>query len=156
MTGTSAALRLIGHGSAVLPAAVDLQPSASGTWVATGLSVTLPAAGTYQLDATVRAAMAAVSPANTYIVARLYDVTAGAVVPGSEAMVHQINIGSPSGATLSQGTNNSAPIQVEYTVPGPRTIRVEAARFNSQGATGTAIVVSDGSGRSTLRYSRVA
>jgi hypothetical protein len=156
VTGTSAALRLIEHGFAVLQANVDLQPSASGTWVATGLTVALPAAGTYQLDATIRAAMTAVSPANVYVVARLYDVTAGAPIPGSETMVHQINIGSPSGATLSQGTNNGAPVQIAYTVPGPRTIRVEAARYNSQGATATAAIISDGSGRSTLRVNRIA
>jgi hypothetical protein len=82
MSGTDAALRLIEHGSSVLRTTVDLQPTASGTWMGTGLEITLPAAGTYQLDATVRGALTGTSPVNTWIVARLFDVDAGAVVPG--------------------------------------------------------------------------
>lgn len=155
MTGTAAALRLVGRGFAVLPATVNLQPTASGTWVTTGLQVVLPAAGTYDLDATVRSALSAASGTNTWISARLYDVTAGAVVPNSEVLVQQIDLGSDSG-TISSAHNNTVPIQVPYTVPGSRTVRLEAARINTAGASLGAGIHSDVNGRTTLRYSRVA
>ncbi|MFI6290023.1 hypothetical protein ACIBEJ_00470 [Nonomuraea sp. NPDC050790] len=155
MTGTAGSLRLTGRGHGQLPAMLDLQPTASGAWTPTGLSVLLPSAGIYQLDATVRSAMTAVSPVNTFTVARLFDVTAGAVVPGSEVIVQQISVTASAGA-VSHGYNNTAPIQVEHVVTGPRTVRLEAARFNASGASQTARVVSDASGRTTLRWNRIA
>lgn len=153
MTGTAASLRLTGSGFAQLPTvAVDLQAPAAGTWVDTGLAVALPGAGTYQLDATVRTAIAASSPSNTWIVVRLWDVQAAAVVPGSEVIVQQVNLSSSSGV-VNVGDNSTAPVQVEYSVPAGRTVRLEARRT---GASTTANVHSNVDGRTTLRFNRVA
>lgn len=153
MTGTSASMRLIERGFAVLPAVFDLQPTASGAWSDTGLQVVLPAAGTYQLDATVRGAIAAVAPCNVYVTARLFDVTAGAAVPNSEVIVQQINL---SGAAVNSGLNASGPIQIEYAVPASHTIRLQGRRVNATGTTTSAQVHTNTDGRTTLRYARIA
>ncbi|MCX4458679.1 hypothetical protein OOK58_42990 [Streptomyces sp. NBC_01728] len=153
---TSSSVRIDADGFAVLPANVNLNAAASGTFVATGLVLALPSAGTYHLDATVRAFLGTMTTGEgAYIVARLYDVTAAAVVPDSEVLAHQLTVGAGTSGTLLNW-NRTAPIQVRYTVPGARTIRLEAARFTQTGTTDSASVVSDGNGRTTLRYERVA
>lgn len=155
MSGTSAGLRLIEHGFAVLSTPLDLQPTASGTWTDTGLSVDLPAAGTYQLDATVRAAMTATTPANVWISARLVDATTGVVVPSSEAIIEQIQLSTSTG-TISRAGNSTGSIHVEYTVAAPCTVRLEAQRTIAVGTTTEAGVYSTAVGRTTLRHHRIA
>jgi hypothetical protein len=153
---TSSSIRIDQQGFAVLPANVNLNAAASGTFVATGLVVSLPSAGTYHLDATVRTLLGTMTTGEgAFIVARLFDVTAGAVVPNSEVLAHQITVGAgTSGTLLTWG--RTAPIQVRYTIPGARTIRLDAARGTQSGTTDNATVVSDTNGRTTLRYERVA
>ena len=126
MTATSASVRLIERGFAVLPASVNLQPTASGAWTDTGLQVVLPAAGTYQLDATVRASLAGTLPVNTFVSARLFDVTAGTAITDSEVLVQQINLSSAT--AVNAGNNVSGPIQVEYAIPGARPILLQGRR----------------------------
>lgn len=153
---TSSSIRILGDGFAVLPANTDLNAAASGTFVATGLVLALPSAGTYHLDATVRTVLGTMTTGEgAYIVARLYDVTAAAVVPNSEVLAHQLTVGAGTSATLLTW-NRTAPLQVRYAVPGARTIRLEAARTTGSGITDQAAVISDGNGRTTLRYERVA
>ncbi|MEU0947641.1 hypothetical protein ABZ379_33815 [Streptomyces canus] len=156
MSGTNAGLRIAEDGFAALPANVNLNAAASGTFVDTGLVLALPSAGRYHLDATVRAFLGTMTTGEgAYIVARLYDVTAGAVVPDSEVLALQINVAAGTSPTLL-AWNATAPIQVRYTIPGPRTVRLEAARMTQSGITDGASVVSDVNGRTTLRYERVA
>ncbi|WP_327415395.1 hypothetical protein [Streptomyces sp. NBC_01233] len=154
MTGTSASVRLVERGFAGLPAVVNLQPTASGAWTDTGLQVVLPAAGTYQLDATVRASLAGTSPVNTFVSVRLFDVTAGAAVPDSEVLVHQVNVSSATAVNV--GNNVSGPIQVEYAIPGARTVRLQGRRTNVTGASTTAQINDNTDGRTTLRFARIA
>lgn len=154
MTGTAGSITILGHGFAALQAPVDLQPAASGAWVDTGLTVDLPAAGTYQLDTTVRANLSADPGANVWVRAHLYDVTAGADVPDSEVIVRQLITTVDTGALA--GGNDSAPILVEYAVTGPTTIRLEAARQISFGDTTAAGIGTGPAGRTTLRWERVA
>jgi hypothetical protein len=145
-----------GHGFAVLPAGVDLMPAASGAFVDLGLSLALPAPGTYHLDAMVRGNLGRMSTGeNAVIVARLWDVTAGAVVPGSEVIVVQIAEFAEGSATALQW-NSSAGISVEYATTSPRTVRVEAARIDIRGTTEVAGIGSGDLQQTTLRYARVA
>ncbi|PSK57987.1 hypothetical protein B0E38_01832 [Streptomyces sp. 111WW2] len=153
MTGTTGSIALRGSGFAVLPAPVDLQPSASGVWVNSGLSVSLPTAGLYALDATVRAGLNAGVGTNTWIRAHLFDVTAGADVPDSEVLVHQLITTVGTGPV--DGGHDSAPILVTYAVAGPRTVRLEAARHNSFGASTAAALATGPAGRTTLRWRRI-
>ncbi|MFE3032928.1 hypothetical protein ACFXKY_14950 [Streptomyces canus] len=155
--GTSSSIRISGHGYAELPAVVDLTDTASGTWVNTGLQVTLPVAGTYHLDANVRAVLTVADGTNVWIGARLFDVTAGAVVPDSEVLVQQIDLHvSTATPAITQGVNQHAPILVPYAVPGSRLVRLQAVKVYTGPAPAVARVQSDGTGRTTLRYERVA
>lgn len=156
MTGTAASLRIAGSGFAVLSGGVDLMPAASGAWVNLGLSLALPTAGTYHLDAVVRANIGRMSTGeNAYIAARLWDVTAGAIVPFTEAIVVQIAEFAGGAATALQW-NDSTAINVEYAVTSPRTVRLEAARVDISGTTDVAGIGSGGIQQTTLRYARVA
>ncbi|MER6632318.1 hypothetical protein ABT301_29560 [Streptomyces sp. NPDC000987] len=155
--GTSSSIVISGRGYAELPAPVDLAATASGTWVNTGLQVTLPVAGTYDLDANVRAALTAADGTNAWIGARLFDVTAGAAVPDSEVLVQQLDLAvSTATPVITQGVNQHAPILVPYTVPGSRLVRLQVVKTYSGPAPSVARVQSDGNGRTTLRYSRVS
>ncbi|WP_019061695.1 hypothetical protein [Streptomyces prunicolor] len=156
MTGTAASVDTGGHGFAVLPAGVDLGSAASGAWVDLGLSLALPTAGTYHLDAVVRGNLGNMSAGeNAVVLARLWDVTAGALLPDSEAIVVQIAEYAPGAATALQW-NGSAAISVEYKPTSPRTVRLEAARVDIAGTTEVAGIGSDTLQRTTLRYARVA
>ncbi|MCX4458676.1 hypothetical protein OOK58_42975 [Streptomyces sp. NBC_01728] len=156
MTGTAAGLRLVEHGYAVLPQDVNLQPTASGVWVDTGLQIALPSAGTYQLDANVRGNLqGSGNNFNVWLQARLWDITAGAVVPDSECIVQQYWLTQAAAASL--GGNAVASALIEYSVPGPRSIRLEASRINLVGSSIAAGIPSNTvAGRTTLRYERIA
>ncbi|MFI1703052.1 hypothetical protein [Streptomyces griseoruber] len=156
MTGTAASLDTRGSGFAALPAGVNLGSAASGAFVNLGLSLALPTPGTYHLDAIVRGNIGNMTVGeNALIVARLWDVTAGAIVPNSEAIVVQIAEYATGAATALQW-NSSAAISVEYKAASPVTVRVEAARIDVSGTTEAAGIGSDTLQRTTLRYQRVA
>ncbi|WP_413808117.1 hypothetical protein [Streptomyces sp. OE57] len=155
--GTSSSIRISERGFDTLPAAVDLQPVGTGVWTNTGCQVTLPAAGTYHLDATVRATLTAADGVNVWIGARLWDVTAGVVVPDSEVLVYQIaNTVTPATTAVTEGGNQSGAVLVPYTVPGSRVIRLQAVRNVAGGNSSVARVISDANGRTTLRFERIA
>jgi hypothetical protein len=154
--GTSASIRITDRGFDTLPAAVDLAATASGTWTNTGCQVTLPVAGTYHLDAVVRANLSANDGTNCWIGARLFDVTAGVVVPDSEVLVYQIShTVSPATTVVTEGGNQHAPIAVPYAVPSSRLVRLQVVKTFSGPAPGVARVLSDANGRTTLRYERI-
>lgn len=154
---TSSSIRITEHGYAELPAAVDLQPTASGAWTNTGLQLTLPTAGTYHLDANVRANLSVTDGTNAWIGARLWDVTVGALVPGSEVLVYQLSTSvSPATTVVTQGGNQNGAILVPYTVPASRLVRLQVMRIYSGPSPTVARVLSDGNSRTTLRYDRVS
>lgn len=145
------------RGFQVLQDNVPLQATASGAWTDTPLEAALPGAGVYQLDAGVRCNLSGQSPLNSYIVVRLWDVTAGVVVPDSEMLViQQIVTLNPATTSAGVGGNQNASLAVEYTVSGPATIRLQAQRTNAVGASTNANVISDGNGRTSLRFEQVA
>jgi hypothetical protein len=141
-------------GIAHLSGVADLQPTASGTWTNTGLRVTLTRSGTYALDADVRARLSGVPPVNTYIVARLWNVTDGAALSDSERLCNQI-IDSNAGDALT-GQNTTVPISERITVTGPTIIELQAERINAAGASAVASIFSDVHGRTSLRFEQIA
>jgi hypothetical protein len=147
---TGARAPMVRSGIAVLNTIVDLPP---GVWTFTPVAVTLPRSGTYELDADVRGRLSGSPPVNTYITARLWNVTSGAEVPQSERLVYQIIDDNPGDAPA--GGNQTAPISELITVTGPTTIMLQAADINATGAAGIAQIYSDGVGYTTLRYERV-
>lgn len=139
-------------GIVYLPTDLDLQPFGSGTWADSSLQVTLPRAGTYDLDLNVRTLLVAMPPIDAYMMARLWNVTSGTAVPKSERFVEQLNV--------QQGTalidhHETTPINERVTVNGPTTIRLQATRVNYVGATTAAGVYSDTNGYTSLRFERV-
>lgn len=127
------------YGSAVLGSDYTVTTS----FATTGLSVTLPVAGVYELDCAVRLYL--VGNAGAYVLLRLYDSTNSAVVTNSECF------GCYLGATGEVAF--TAPITPpRVTVTWATTIRLEAIYA---GTATTRLVRSDGNGRTVLRYRRV-
>ncbi|MDX2813437.1 hypothetical protein PV410_12870 [Streptomyces sp. PA03-5A] len=155
MSGTGASLRYVEHGSATLATILNLVPTPSASWNDTALSVTLPSAGTYQLDASVRCGLLVGSPSEAFIRARLFDVTAGVVLPDSTVMVLQLSPPDSAANGNSRG-NATAPIQVEYTVTQPTVIRLQGSRTLTNGTAANATIASNADGLTTLRYRRIA
>ncbi|RAG85026.1 hypothetical protein DN069_13785 [Streptacidiphilus pinicola] len=132
---------------------MNLPAGAPGGWTDTPLEVTLPRAGTYELDADVRGRLIGNAPFNSYIVARLWDATSGAEVPQSERLVYQIIDNRTDNAL--DGGNATAPISELIKVTGPTTIRLQAEAVNSYGAASTSQIYSDSVGYTALSYDRV-
>jgi hypothetical protein len=146
-TAAPAAPPVLG-GSTLSTTSVDLTPS--GHWVTTPLSVHLPRAGTYELDANVRGRLANASTVNTYIVAQLWNSRTHAPVPYSQRLVYQVISSTPAGG------NNTAPIDEWVTVSGPATITLQAQDTNAVGTATIAQIYSDPNGWTTLRWHRVS
>lgn len=140
-------------GIAYLPGIVDLQPTASGTWVNTPLQVTLPRPGTYLLDANVQGRIWGNRPVNVVILARLFNVTTGTVVPNSVRLIDHLVDTDRGNAT---GIRATEPISEHTTVSAPTTIRLQVTRINQRGASTAAQICSDGDrGYTSLRFARV-
>lgn len=137
-------------GIATLHTNVNLAP---GVWTDTPLEVTLPRPGRYALNADVRGRLGGASPLNTYLSARLWNVTAGAAVPESERLVYQVINSAPGGEQA--GGNQTAPISELIRVARPTRIRLQAVDYNAVGTATIAQVYSDGVGRTALRFVRV-
>lgn len=110
------------------------------------LSVPLPAAGPYLIIAQVKATLLATDAA-PYATARLFDVTAGAVVAGSELFV------AFSPAAGAYGINTATLCRV-FHFGGPTTLRLEAARRQATVWT-QAEISSDVDGRTCLTFIRL-
>lgn len=141
-------------GIAYLPARVDLQPTAPGTWVDTDLQVTLPKSGTYALDLNVRTRLTGAAPVNVFITGRLWNTTSGVVFPNSERILNQVYDATATGSG-GLGANVTSPISELVTVTGRTTIRLEVQRNVLLGASTTADVWTDANGRTSFRYHRI-
>ncbi|MEU4301682.1 hypothetical protein [Kitasatospora aureofaciens] len=138
------------RGIAHLNTVVNLPP---GVWTDTPLEVTLPLAGTYELDANVRGRLAGVPPVNTFITARLWDVTSGTAVAESERLVYQVIDLNPGSAQA--GGNATAPISELIRVNKPTTIRLQGTRSDAVGTALVAQIYDDNAGHTSLRFDRV-
>lgn len=114
---------------------VALQSTAFNTWVAvTGAEVTLPQAGVYEVIADVQGGVIMVgSVVNAIIQARLFDVTANAVVPLTARTLVLFAATPADGVTHTLHGNASA--AALYQVAGPTTIRVEGLKRVDSGTT---------------------
>jgi hypothetical protein len=141
-------------GIATLRAAVNLPPGMPGAWANIPLEVRLPGPGRYELDADVRGRLQGAPPVNIFITARLWNVTSGTEVAGSERLVNQ-TIYYNAGTALAGG-NETAPISELVSVSDPTTIRLQALEYNDVGTATIAQVASDNWGYTTLRYVKVS
>jgi hypothetical protein len=163
----TAALVIAGTAVALLPGDVAAAPAAlsvddgvqylntqvnlpNGVWSNTPLVVHLPDAGTYELDANVRGRLSGNPVINTFITARLWNITTGAALPRSERLVYQVIDGNATGAAV--GGNATVPISELVTVGGPTDIQVQARDVNAGGTALIAQIYSDSNGYTSLRF----
>lgn len=135
-------------GESFIPGIVDLVPVANDTWVNTGLSVALPEAGVYEVTATVRSSIArgaATAPFAVNISARLFNVTGGNAIPGTDYTVQQVNEASPSSGQTTQVALST--FHKFVTVTGPATIRLEANRNTINGTAVNVTAIQTGNTR---------
>ena len=134
-------------GESVLGSAFSITGS-SGTYQDTGLSITLPAAGTYLITANVRGNLALATGANGFASVKLYNSTDAADVTSSERLI----IYTVTTATNFQMT---CPITAIVTVNASKVIKLYAKR-QSAGTWTTSNIESDANGRTTLSYEGIS
>ncbi len=131
-------------GQSVLGATFSIT-GADDVYQATGLSVSLPAAGTYLITGQVRAAIQSSGGTSSYIFVKLRNTTDATDITSSETMV----ILTPS--TLAVDT---VALVALVTVAGAKTIELYAARNDGGGSWLVSDIRSDANGRSKLVYIR--
>lgn len=133
----------------------DMSDDPNNTYFTMPGVMTLPEAGCYNLDVTVRHGMEA-EPGTSQgaLYARLWDATAGVVVPLSELMLESTNRVDTAGRF---GGQNSSQIAVRYCVDGPTQIELQARKITFFGSVGLYwIGPSDADGQQPGRFSKVS
>jgi hypothetical protein len=152
MTGTDASLRPAGAPFVEkYVTSTDLLPLADDTYgPVAGSALALPSAGVWAVTMVARGVLSFSGIAGTFIVARLFNVTAGAVVANTETFVTQVRQ-NMAGAGQTTGDNDTSTMLKYLRVTGPTTLRMEAKTVLQLGTQPTqAQIVSDASGRSGL------
>lgn len=142
------------------PGAVDLVPLTSGTWTDTGLSVTMPAAGTFEVtaDAFAIAHVNISADGGTALVRvffRLWNVTTNALVTNTQ--VTMLSVGSNKLGRY-QGAGGST-VHANLVITGPTTIKMQVLRIDTPSGAAIASAISNTSLQAegtSLRYNRLA
>jgi len=122
--------------------------AALGTYQDTGLSITLPSAGTYRISAIVRGTIDGNAGTAWWITSKFYNSTDAANVSNSETLV----VLSASNLFLSISTT----MEVIITVTASKTIKLYAFRNGVGGATfTTSAISSDVDGRTSMSYEQI-
>lgn len=134
----------------------DLLPLADNTYgPVTGSALALTSPGVWEVTMVVRGVLSFSGIAGTFIVARLFNVTAGVAVANSETFVTQVRQ-NVAGAGQTTGDNDTATMRSFVTVAAPTTLRMEAKTVFQLGTTPTqAQIISDANGRSKLTAIRI-
>lgn len=124
----------------------------AGTFQDTGLSVTLPSAGTYRIHSNARAQLTANGGAGTtawWISIELYNTTDAAVVANSERLAVLT-------AANAQQFQMTCPLDAVVTVAASKTIKLYACRNgNGTPAWTTSNIESNSAGRTVLSYEKI-
>jgi hypothetical protein len=139
------------YGEAALSSDYNIT-AAQGTWVGTGLSLTLPSAGTYLVSGDVRGYIShSTSSATAFIVAKLRNTTDAADVTNSERLV-------TFEGTVNVVHHATVPVGNIVTVSASKTIELYAKRDGSTSPAPTYVnsyISSGANGRTVLRYIRI-
>jgi hypothetical protein len=119
--------------------AVSLDAAPANTWTpVTGAQLLLPEAGVYEVVADVQGSIGwAAGVGNAIIDARVFDVTAGVMVPLSS---RRVILFTDQGATATTGIQANASAAALYQVAGPATIRVDGSWRTDVGATSSKVL----------------
>lgn len=120
-------------GETLLQAFVDLVATPSAAWVDSTMSVVLPEAGIYEVTATLHTVIATNPSSGSYNIAiagRLWNVTNGNAVGGSQYTIQQNADNNPQSfmSDSDMGTFHRF-----ITTTGPTTIRAEVSRIDGSG-----------------------
>jgi hypothetical protein len=137
-----------GTGLSVLHETINLPTD--GAWTSTPLQVHLPAAGTYTIDANVRGRLQGTAPLDTWITARLWNVTTSTPVPDSERLIYQVIDTNPANQ-FGRG-NQTASISELVRASRPETIELQAQNGDTGVPASIAQICSDGYGYTSMRY----
>lgn len=139
------------------PSSTDLLPLADNTYgPIAGSALLLPSAGRWAVTMVARGVLSFTGVAGTFIVARIFNVTAGSVVASSETFVVQVRQNTAA-AGQTTGDNDTATTLKYVSVTGPTTLRMEAKTVLQLGTAPTqAQIVSDANGRSALLAHKVS
>lgn len=138
----------ITSGSAVLGSTFSITGTA-GTYQDTGLSVTLPSAGTYLIDADIRGAVNGNAGTLWWIQAKLFNSTDSADVTDSETIIVLLG----TSGTRFEITSS---LSMLITVAASKTIKLYAARNGNTSPSWTlSQILSDANGRTRLRYTKI-
>lgn len=143
---------LLSTAEALLPT-TDYTITATNAWEATGLTIDLPAAGTYILYSVLTGLARISATAPGYIRARLWDVTNSNAIPGTSSSVHVV-MASVTGLDFIQTTT----WHHRHVASAAKTVRVEVIRDTGPTWTTSKIIGTGGPGSciSSLGYSKVA
>lgn len=119
----------------------------TGTYQDTGLSVSLPSAGTYMVIGSIRAEMNVSSGVGAFIEVKLRNNSLSSDIANSETICTIAN-------TINAAWQGTTPLIMPVTVSGATTINVWAQRTFS-GAVTTSNIDSDTNGRSRLSYFKI-
>lgn len=136
-----------GSSQSVLGSAFSIT-GASGVYQDTGLSISLPAAGTYLIAADVRTSINMSAGTVGYVVSKFHNSTDAADVANSETILNDVR----ATGVISQRTS---PMHVLVTVTAVKTIKLYAARFAATTWTASS-VASDADGRTRMSYLKLA
>ncbi len=140
----------ISNGSAVLGATFNMT-GASGTYEDTGLSITLPSAGTYKITCDARAAIQGSAGSFWWVLIKLYNSTDAADIANSERIPVYTNV---TGTQFQ----NTCSINKIVTVGASKVIKLYAARsgYPPTPTWTVASIGSDSNGRTELMYEKLA
>lgn len=120
----------------------------NGSYESTGLSVTLPSAGTYLVWYQARTNCTAVTTAGAYLLTEMYNVTDGAAVANSE------QIGAYCGQTAVSNYGRGFVLMI-VTVAGSKSLALYV-KVVAPSSTSTRTVNSDANGRSRMGYVKIS
>lgn len=132
---------------ALLAAAFNLT-AAAGVYQDTGLSLSLPSAGTYIVTANIRGDLKISGGALAYLVARLFNATDAAALANTESLVCLTE-------AVNQNVQQTASIFAVVTINDTKLIKLQGMRNGSSPAWLISSFASNANGRTLLNYLKV-
>ncbi|GAA2697441.1 hypothetical protein [Nonomuraea recticatena] len=143
-------------GQAVV-ATFNLQPLTVNVWHDTPFTITLPEAGTYRVGGALRGnvtQLASDTIVGIAVFTQFVDVTAGGViVPESFRTLAGATKPNQNIGTGNFGVQATSPVDFHYTIPEPRTLRLQGRRG---GSTNVASILGGPNSGSLVTYEKVA
>ena len=156
-SGSIPTFRVPAIGNTVAATLVTSPYAITSSFANIGLSVTLPVAGTYLLQGTVRQNITVSGSASAWlsVIAQFFDSTASAVVPNTESLISSTTVLASGVNYVFQGT--IAMCSATYTVAGPSVINLQLYYLTAGSPTiAAAQIISNANGRTSMNAIRIS